>query len=358
MRNEGYLFLGRRPGILILLVALFFVGRAADARGDSSDFSTEVSKLISRINTDAPALENVRSNKDNPVKAAEELLGYFRTRQNVIHPVDRKSRLEGLGKSAGEADMVAADNALKHIFVGQSAYPPYFCGDDINWGTRPVPDNEWVWQLNRMGFWNSLAKAYWHTGDEKYAREWGFQLLDWVRKNPNDEAHRYAWRSIEAGIRGANWTSLFQRFIDSPSFTPEVLVAFLNSCYDHASYLMTKYTTRSNWALMEAEGMAFIAFTFPEFNDAAAWREEAIKRLNQEITLQVYPYGHQRELAIGYHMGCIRWFSQTLELAIMNGMEEAFPPSYPRMIEKMCEIPMKLGHPDGTSAQFGDAWAG
>lgn len=358
MSHVDYFLKGRRPGILILMVALFFVGVVSDARGDSPDFSREVSRLISRINTDAPGMENVRSNRDNPVKAAEELLHYFRKREHVIHPVDRKSRLEGLGKSAGEADMVAADNALKHVFVGQPAYPPYFCGDDINWGTRPVPDNEWVWQLNRMGFWNSLARAYWHTGDEKYAREWGNQLLDWTRKNPNDKEHAYAWRSIEAGIRGASWTSLFQRFIDSPSFTPEVLVAFLNSCDDHASYLMTKYTTRSNWALMEAEGMAFIAFTFPEFHDAVTWREEAIRRLNQEINLQVYPDGHQRELAIGYHMGCIGWFSRTLELAKMNGMSEVFPPSYPRMIEKMCEVPMKLGHPDGTSAQFGDAWAG
>lgn len=358
MSHVDYFLKGRRPRILILLVALFFVWGVSDARSDSPDFNREAGKLISRINTDAPGMENIRSNRDNPGKASEELLHYFRTRQHVIHPVDRKLRLEGLGKSAGKSDMEAAENALKHIFVGQSAYPPYFCGDDIDWGTRPVPDNEWVWQLNRMGFWNSLAMAYWHTGDEKYAREWGAQLLDWTRKNPNDEEHKYAWRSIEAGIRGASWTGHFQRFIDSPSFTPEILVAFLNSCYDHASFLMTKYSTRSNWALMEAEGMAFIAITFPEFRDAVTWREEAIRRLNQEISLQVYPDGHQRELAIGYHMGCIGWFSRTLELAKMNGISDVFPDSYPRMIEKMCEVPMKLGHPDGTSAQFGDAWTG
>ncbi len=75
-----------------------------------------------------------------------------------------------------------ADNALKHIFVGQSAYPPVFCGEDINWGMRPVPDNEWVWQLNRMYFWDAMARAYWHTGDEKYAKEWCYQLVDWTSK--------------------------------------------------------------------------------------------------------------------------------------------------------------------------------
>jgi heparan-sulfate lyase len=259
---------------------------------------------------------------------------------------------------ATEKDFETANNALRHIFVGQPAYPPYFCGDDIDWGTRPVPDNEWVWQLNRMSFWDAMAKAYWHTGDEKYAKAWGEQLIDWTRKNPNDENHKYAWRSIEAGIRGYRWTGLFQRFIDSPSFTPEVLVAFLNSCYDHAEYLMTKYTTRSNWGLMEAEGMAFIAITFPEFKNAEKWRQEAFQRLNNEINIQVYPDGHQRELAMGYHLGCIGWFFRTYELAKMNGIENAFPDSYLERIEKMCEVPMKLCLPDGTNVQFGDAWEG
>jgi heparan-sulfate lyase len=276
----------------------------------------------------------------------------------VKHFVDRNAKASMLGKCASSGEMLAADNAMKHTFVGQSAYPPFFCGDDINWGLRPVPDNEWVWQLNRMGFWQSMSLAYWHTGDEKYAKEWCYQLLDWTKKNPRDKAHDYAWRSIEAGIRGNGWTNLFQRFLDSPSFTPEVLTAFLNSCYDHASFLMTRYSKGSNWALMEAEGMAFIAFTFPEFSNSEVWRKEAISRFNKEITNQVYPDGHQRELAMGYHMGCIGWFTRTYDLAKMNGLTDVFPASYVSTVEKMCEVPMKLGLPDGSSTQFGDSWKG
>jgi heparan-sulfate lyase len=109
---------------------------------------------------------------------------------------------------------------------------------------------------------------------------------------------------------------------------------------------------------MEAEGMAFIAMTFPEFLDAEKWLTEAIRRLNIEIDLQVYPDGHQRELAMGYHLGCIEWFIRTYDLARMNGRTDAFPSSYVMKVQKMCEVPMKLCHPDGTNPQFGDAWAG
>ncbi|MCL2743523.1 MAG: heparinase II/III family protein [Planctomycetaceae bacterium] len=336
---------------LAVLVSIFVIGQQAIAADGTA-------VLLSRLDLTKPGLEKVKAASGNSDAAAKELLNYYRTRTSVQHPVDRTQKKSSLGKYARAGDIETANNALKHIFVGQSAYPPHFCGEDINWGSRPVPDNEWVWQLNRMGFWTAMSKAYWHTGDEKYAEEWVFQLTDWVKKNPRDKEHAYAWRSIEAGIRGQQWTHLFQHFLDSPAFTPEFLVVFLNSCYDHADYLMTKYSARSNWGLMEAEGMAFIAIVFPEFKDAEKWKAEAIVRLNKEIDNQVYSDGHQRELTIGYHVGCIGWFSKTLDLAKMNGMEDAFPDSYRAKIEKMCEVPMKLGMPDGSNTQFGDSWKG
>lgn len=355
MPSKPRFFIQKKVFIFCFLI-LFLLTNKGTAQTNSLSIQAEI--LLSRLDLSGKGLEQVNQNQNNPQIAAEKLLEYFRQRNSVNHPIDRNLKASSKENMASEKDFETANNALRHIFVGQTAYPPYFCGHDIDWGTRPVPDNEWVWQLNRMSFWDAMAKAYWHTGDEKYAKAWGEQLIDWTRKNPNDETHKYAWRSIEAGIRGYRWTGLFQRFIDSPSFTPEVLVAFLNSCHDHAEYLMTKYTTRSNWGLMEAEGMAFIAITFPEFENAEKWREEAFRRLNNEINIQVYPDGHQRELAIGYHLGCIGWFFRTYELAKMNGIENAFPDTYLERIEKMCVVPMKLCLPNGTNVQFGDAWEG
>ena len=342
----------------VFLIFIVLISCTVAAYGHSSAETDGTAILLSRLDLSKPGLEKVKAASSNAGLAAKELLDYYRARTSVKHPVDRSLKSPSLGNYAEARTIETADNALKHIFVGQSAYPPYFCGDDINWGYRPVPDNEWVWQLNRMGFWTSMSQAYWHTGDEKYAEEWAFQLTDWVRKNPLDKEHDYAWRSIEAGIRGHHWMALYQHFIDSRHFTPEVLVTFLNSCHQHADFLMTKYTAKSNWSLMEAEGMAFIAIIFPEFKDAEKWKTEAVRRLNIEIDNQVYPDGHQRELAIGYHVGCIGWFDRTLDLARMNGIEDVFPDSYRTKIEMMCEVLMKLGMPDGANTQFGDSWKG
>jgi hypothetical protein len=298
--------------------------------------------------------ESVKRRKDNPLLAARFLLNHYRKRSGVNHPSDDKHYSDNPSKK----DYTLAQDALKHVMMGQPAYPSAFVGWDINWESQPVKDKEWVWQLNRMVFWQSMGKVYLETQDEKYAHEWNHQLLDWVIKNPRDKDHPLAWRSIEAGIRGNRWTHLFHYFLHSPNFTPEGLVFYLSAINEHADFLMTKYRTGSNWALMEAEGLAFIAMTFPEFSASEQWLKEAIKRLNNEIHLQVYPDGHQRELAFGYHMGSINWFLRTYALAEMNGKAHLFSEDYLEMIEKMTEVPMKLAFPDGTAPQFGDAWTG
>ncbi len=344
--------------IVCLVLGGQVVGRINSGNKKAGSDYSSLSLLLNRLDTDSLGPQFQLQTTEDTRSQGLALLNYFRSRRDIHHPIKREDKAGSLGNIASKTDIELADDALKHIFVGQPAYPRFFCGDDIDWGSRPVPDNEWVWQLNRMNFWNAMGRAYWHTADEQYAKTWGEQLIDWVNKNPNDEEHGYSWRSIEAGIRGSSWCELYRRFIDSPSFTPQVLITFLNSLHDHASFLMTKYTTNSNWALMEAEGLAAIAILFPEFKDAKLWREEAFRRFNIEIDKQVYPDGHQRELAMGYHVGSINWFLKTYELSRMNGLEDAFPQTYVKKIEKMCEVPMKLCHPDGTVVQFGDAWTG
>lgn len=79
-----------------------------------------------------------------------------------------------------EKEIKYANDALEHVFVGQPDYPSHFCGEDINWNSRPVPDMEWVWQLNRMYFWNAMEKVYSSTKDERFAKEWCAQLVAWT----------------------------------------------------------------------------------------------------------------------------------------------------------------------------------
>ena len=310
-------------------------------------------QLLDWLDLDRPGLERVKAASGSAILAMEELLDYYRRRTGVMHPVDRSRRLTARGRYATPDQLAAADRAVRHVFYSFSAYPPHFVGDDIDWASSPVPDREWLWHLHQQNFWGDLAHAYWHTGDEEYARAWCEQLVDWVHKNPRDRAHAYAWRPIETGIRGHAWTEHFEHFIDSPAFTPEVLLAFLSSAHVHAAYLMTRYS-RTNHGLMEAEGLGFIGFFLPEFTASESWRNEAVRRLKAEIERQVRPDGHQREQCLNYHEGAITWFSRLSLLARLNGQGELFGDAYFARIERMCDVLLELSSPDGLSAQFGD----
>src|SRR5690606_30750214 len=120
--------------------------------------------------------------------------------------------------------------------------------------------------------------AWWNTNDELYAQAWARQFTDWVEHYLVPKKPDYAWRTIEAGIRGNSWIGLCQHFVDAEAFSPEVCVAFLAACLEHGRYLnaaLTKNDHGNNWRLMEAEGLGAIALCFPEFKDAPAWRRRA-----------------------------------------------------------------------------------
>ena len=114
--------------------------------------------LLSRLNLNAPGLEKVKASAEsNPGQAVAHLLTYYRNRTSVKHPADASAK--GSDDQATPKEIQVANDALKHVFVGQPAYPSHFCGEDINWATNPYPDKEWVWQLNRMSFWEAMGKS-------------------------------------------------------------------------------------------------------------------------------------------------------------------------------------------------------
>ena len=347
----------RTHGIWTAVAAIGFeclVAGSAVAAVEAKDVET----LLSRLDLNRPGLEKVKAAAGSPEVAARELLAYYRSRTSVIHPqADRRERAQARGHYASAEDLAVADDAVKNILITCPEYPRYDFGDRIDWFTNrgPKKDVEWLVQLHRHYSWTPLGRAYWHTGDEKYAQAYVRQLLDWIEHCPVEEKGRTAWGTLEVGIRGHAWTLHWNYFLESPHYTPEVLVRQMNSFYDHARRLTAnRKFTRNNWGLMEAEGVAFIGITFPEFKEADAWRRQGIEHLAGEVVEQVFDDGMHREMCFGYHRGSIAWFSRTLALARANGLADQFPPRYSATIERMYEVLARCLHPNGNHSMFGD----
>lgn len=327
------------------------------------------------LNLDYPGLEKVKAAcaRQQWSEASQALLDYYRHRSGVMHPdIDLKNI------KLSKEEQKWADDALEHTFFVHKGYQPFYnYGKDINWQYWPVQDNELRWQLHRHKWFTPMGKAYRLSGDEKYAKEWAYQYMDWIKKNPLTQVKqeeyelvsagevkgiaenvRFAWRPLEVSNRLQDQTLQFLLFVSSPAFTPEFLTEFLVNYHRHALHILANYSAQGNHLLFEAQRMVYAGAFFPEFREASAWRESGISILNREIKKQVYPDGGQYELDPHYHLAAINIFCKALRMADVNGFRQEFPAEYVNTVKNMIEFYSNICFPDYSNPCFSDAKRG
>lgn len=314
------------------------------------------------IDLNYPGLEKTKTLylAGNYSGAAGELLNYYRSRKNVKHlDFNPEDAIKYRDKRLSKEVMEMADHTLIHQFKPHKSYPAFDFGKDINWQYQPVPDLLIKTFLHRTTIWQPLGLAYWSTGDEKYAKEWVFQVRDYLRKNqlgayPNDSA--FAWKAFVVSFRLNNWSGYFNMFLNSPNFTPTFLMEYLNAYHQQAEYVKANYTDIGNHLLYEALHMMYAGSTFPELKEAANWRKSGIEVLNREIKKQVYPDGMQFELSTSYHIGTVKIFLDALKIAQLAGRQDEFPSTYRNLIEKMVLAVSNYSFPDYTFPLYGNSF--
>lgn len=343
----------------VLLPFLCIVLSTVLSSQNKSKINAEVFELL---DLNIAGLEQVKNQVKqlNYEKAAKELLQYYRSRTHIKHPeVNASEKDSWLGKEIGKSDLEKADKGMEHKFFIHKGYGYLDYGKDIDWTYWPVKDNEIRWQVNRMYWWIPMGKAYWSTGNEKYAKEWVFQLRDWIKDNPiglSRENDRFAWRPLETSRRVQDQTTLFNYFVNSENFTSEFLVEFLLNYYAHAELVSANYTKEGNHRLFQAQRMIYGGGFFQEFKNAERWRKEGIDILNEEIKVQVLKDGFHYEISQHYHLGSIETFIKGLQMAQFSNLANEFPKEYLSTIKDMIYANLKMSFPDMSYPMFGDAW--
>ena len=296
-------------------------------------------------------------------EAKARLLEAMRARERPVWTFDWRELDEHRDP---DFDTAEADRICRHTFgwFKRSAN----LGPDIDWTANgfepdePAYTPEWTYDLNRFFFWQELGRAYWATGEERYAEEFVAQMLDWVHDQPAPvDGHPNTapcWRTIEQGIRTAGpWMDAYYYFLGSPAMTPEAHCTFLKSFVEHARTL-TRMTVehpehRGNWVTMECNGLAHIGVMFPEFEEAAHWRTVAYDRLMEELDRQVYPDGAQKELTTGYHQVARRNFYQAVQPARRNDVP--VPEGYMERLKGLYRYNLACISPDGFLPPLNDS---
>jgi len=260
----------------------------------------------------------------------------------------------GLARYTNAADQVIA---RQFDFLGvqkQLAHDP-------QWLQGPI---EWTHVLSRFGYWHDLGLAYWGTGRSAYARDFVELLEDWIKSNPvpatvsNERGlHGSVWRTLETGIRGQSWFETMEVFMDAPEFDAEAKYRMTRSLVEQARYLNAFSTAfhHGNWQVTEASGLASIGIMFPEFKEAAGWRERGLNLLVEHMQKDVLPDGAHWELTPGYHTWVMDEFMDLSLLCKANGLEVQ---GLLARHEKMFDFLEDISRPDRTYPPVGDAGIG
>lgn len=266
---------------------------------------------------------NFRSNQLNQVenfykkgdqnKALEELLSIYRSKESIYLNIDKEeiTNLKLNNKELVKKTIKRADEVLNNYFLFRYDWDmektniPHQFKNEIDWKEIPNGDEEWCFMLNRHRFWIDLGKAYLLTGNEKYAKGFVKQVSHWIDNNPlEDSLKKFSWRRIEAGIRGENWIRSFEYFKNSKHITSKFLGKFLNSLYEHGTYInssFSNFSKTSNWGVIESHGLFNISVFLNEFKIASQWQKDAIDKLTTCVKLQILEDGSQWEQSPMYH---------------------------------------------------------
>ena len=261
------------------------------------------------------------------------------------------------GKGSDEEIRTAADRVVDG-WVNSCGFAYRFEDGKIDWNSNKTPNNycEWTWQLSRHPEFYTLAYAYARFHDEKYADRYVDMLLSWIEQAECPENisgfRTLTWRTIEAGIRMlGSWQYAFHTFYRSPAMTDHAMTMFFKSVWEHA-YRLRGFCTGFNWLMMEMNGLIHIAVLYPFFADAAEWRAFAVRRLNEQLEVQIYEDGFQFELTTNYHNVVLSNFNGVNDLLSAYGI-----PMSARMKEQIYKLFMlniKLSLPDFTLPDLND----
>ncbi|MFD1616304.1 alginate lyase family protein [Gelatiniphilus marinus] len=341
---------------------LFFVVSAISVSAQKKNQS-----LFNKLDYNVPELKSVKKSiaNNNHKEALRQLLKVYRAKDNLYLQVTKNdlAYINGNYPQDIKKTIEVANQVLDKYFLFRYDWDmektniPHQFKDEIDWTAIPNGDEEWCFMLNRHKYWTDLGKAYFITGNEKYAKGFIEQITHWIDKNPlQDSLKKLSWRRIEAGIRCENWIKTFEYVKHSKHVTPEFLSKFITSLYQHADYInsaFSNFSKTSNWGVLEYQGLFNVAHFLTEFKIAQQWQKDALEKLTTCANLQVLPDGTQWEQSPMYHNEVFHCYMNVNLVAQLKGFK--LPKAIEQKTKDMAYANVKWQKPNFHQPLLGDS---
>lgn len=364
-------------------------------RGDVK-FTTIVREVLRRRRASIEQQKEralVAKNTDEPpvlyrpysLMSGDELLRHFRGKRDgsflkgFHHRVNAALHRRLFPTQADElvasANRIVAEHIWPLLGFGESWF-----GKEIEWTRDPLSRYAWppdyhrdiklvrddgsdirvLWELNRLGHFITLARAYALTNDERYSAEFCSQLESWDGQNPYGRGPNWTC-AMEVALRVMNLLGAFHVFRHSSHFEADSLQRVLRMFQQHGNYIQRNiefsHLATSNHYLSDLAGLLWLGQMLPdEFVDSEGWRDSAITGLLKEMDKQVLADGADFEASTGYHRFVLELFLHSFLFSEINDVE--IRQEYWTRLHQMFIYVRSYLRPDGFAPLIGDTDSG
>src|SRR5262249_14485641 len=155
-----------------------------------------------------------------------------------------------------------------------------------------------IWEPSRFAFAYDLVRAYWRTGDERYAEQFWRLVESWRAANPPQLGPN--WKcGQETSLRVMAWCFGLYGFLDAAVTTAARVaqLAQMIAVSGHRIEAMLDYalSQHNNHGISEGTGLWTIGVLFPELRRAEVWRRQGrqvLERLGRELIYDDGPFTH------------------------------------------------------------------
>lgn len=213
-----------------------------------------------------------------------------------------------------------------------------------------------VWELNRLGHFLTLGRAYQLAKDERFTTAFVEQLQSWSEQNPYGCGPNWQC-AMEVALRAINLIAAREMFRESPQLDTQFLLTLFQQ---HGNIIRRNlefsYIATSNHYLSDVAGLLWLGLMVPELRASKRWRDFGLKELLREMDKQVLPDGADFESSTGYHRFVTELFLYSFLLCRENGI--LIEQRYWNKLRAMLLYIRGYLRPDGFAPLIGDTDGG
>ena len=195
-----------------------------------------------------------------------------------------------------------------------------------------VGDHKIIWEVNRHQHWLQLGRAFWLTGDQRYA-DGMVRLLDsWLAANPPLVGINWA-SMLEIGFRSISWTWALHALLGVPGsgfrvpsspWLVDMLVA-IDRQLTHVEQNLSYYFSPNTHLTGEALALYVVGSALPELAASGRWVATGRRILLDEIDRQILADGGHAERSMHYQRYMLDFYLLALMTAVQTQDTEAIP---------------------------------